>query len=492
MTFVRKAAVAGSFYPGDARELDATVQYHLSKTSAPQGPSPKAIIAPHAGYIYSGPVAATAYARLAPVAARITRVVLLGPCHRVPVKGLAVSGADAFATPLGNVPLDKEAARSILDLPQVQVFDATHEQEHSLEVHLPFLQVVLKEFALVPLVVGNASHEEVAEVIERLWGGPETLVVISTDLSHYLDYEAARRMDTATCRAIENFSPDAIGRDQACGRIPVKGLLALAKRRRLKIATVDLRNSGDTAGPRDRVVGYGSWLLFEDQAEAPPKDTGESSAGETSAGEDAFGAQTRDLLSRHGASLIKLAALSVEHGLDHAAPLPVKSAEQPPELRANGACFVTLKRDGKLRGCIGSSVAHRPLAADAVVNGFSAAFKDKRFAAVTADELATIDLSISVLGAPAPMAFEDEADLLARLRPGTDGLIIEDSGRRALFLPSVWSGLPEPRTFVAHLKAKAGLKADHWSDAFKAWRFVALEVSSEVLPAATPLWSRRA
>ena len=491
MTFVRKAAVAGSFYPGDARELDATVQYHLSKTSPPQRPPPKAIIAPHAGYIYSGPVAATAYACLAPVAARITRVVLLGPCHRVPVKGLAVSGADAFATPLGNVPLDKEAARSILDLPQVQVFDATHEQEHSLEVHLPFLQVVLKEFALVPLVVGNASHEEVAEVIERLWGSSETLVVISTDLSHYLDYDAARRMDSATCRAIENLTPDTIGHDQACGRIPVKGLLALAKRRRLKISTVDLRNSGDTAGPRDRVVGYGSWLLFEDQVGAPPKDTGETSAGEAPAGgEDAFGAQTRDLLNRHGAFLIKLAALSVEHGLDHAAPLPVKATEQPPELRANGACFVTLKRDGRLRGCIGSSVAYRPLAADAVVNGFSAAFKDKRFPAVTVDELAAIDLSISVLGAPAPMAFEDEADLLARLRPGTDGLIIEDSGRRALFLPSVWPRLPEPRTFVAQLKVKAGLKTDHWSDAFKAWRFVAEEVSSEVFPTGTPLWSR--
>ena len=488
MTFVRQAAVAGSFYPGDARELDATVQYHLSKTSPPQGPSPKAIIAPHAGYIYSGPVAATAYARLAPVAERITRVVLLGPCHRVPVRGLAVSGADAFATPLGNIPLDKEAAKRILDLPQVQVFDATHEQEHSLEVHLPFLQVVLKAFAIVPLVVGNASDEEVAEVIERLWGGPETLVVVSTDLSHYLDYDAARRMDTATCRAIENLEPQAIGRDQACGRIPVKGLLALAKRRRLKIATVDLRNSGDTAGPRDRVVGYGSWLLFEERAGAPPKD----SAGASDTGEDAFGAQTRELLGRHGASLIKLAALSVEHGIDHAAPLPVKLADQPQALRANGACFVTLKQGGRLRGCIGSSVAHRPLAADAAVNGFSAAFKDKRFAAVTADDLAGLTLSVSVLGAAAPMTFDGEADLLAQLRPGTDGLIIEDAGRRALFLPSVWSGLAERRAFLAHLKAKAGLKADHWSDAFKAWRFVAEEVSSEALPAGTPLWSRRA
>ena len=484
MTFVRPAAVAGSFYPGDARELDATVQYHLSKTKAPIGPAPKAIIAPHAGYIYSGPVAAMAYARLAPAAERIRRVVLLGPCHRVPVRGLAVSGAEAFATPLGNVRLDCEAADSILDLPQVQVFDATHEQEHSLEVHLPFLQVILKDFALVPLVVGDASDDEVAEVIERLWGGPETLVVVSTDLSHYLGYDAAQRMDSATCRAIENLDPGAIGREQACGRIPVKGLLALAKRRRLKIATVDLRNSGDTAGPRDRVVGYGSWLLFEDQA-------GQSSE-DSNAGEEDFGAQTRDLLARHGASIVKLAALSVEHGVEHGAPLPVKPAEHAPELRANGACFVTLKQGGRLRGCIGSSIAHRPLAADVAANGFAAAFNDKRFPAVTADDLAALTLSVSVLGAPAPMAFTDEVGLLAQLRPGTDGLIIEDGGRRALFLPSVWSGLPERRDFLAHLKAKAGLKADHWSDGFKGWRFIALEVSSEALPAETPLWSRPA
>ena len=492
MTFVRKAAVAGSFYPGDARELDATVLYHLSKTGAPKGPAPKAIIAPHAGFIFSGPVAATAYARLGPVAERITRVVLLGPCHRVPVQGLAVSGADAFATPLGDVPLDKEAAKRILDLPQVQVFDATHEQEHSLEVHLPFLQVALKEFSIVPLVVGNASDDQVAEVIERLWGGPETLIVVSTDLSHYLGYDAARRMDTATCRAIENLDAGAIGRDQACGRIPVKGLLALAKRRRLKIATVDLRNSGDTAGSRDRVVGYGSWLLFEEHAAAETTDSSGDTADAADPGEDNFGAQTRDLLARHGATLITLAARSVEHGLDHAAPLPVKPAEHAPELRANGACFVTLKQDGRLRGCIGSSVAHRPLAADVAVNGFDAAFKDKRFPAVTSEELATIDLSISVLGAPAPMAFNDQADLLAQLRPGTDGLIIEDGGRRALFLPSVWSGLPARQNFLAHLKAKAGLKVDHWSGTFKAWRFIAEEVSAEALGAEVPLWTRRA
>ena len=223
MTSVRPAAVAGAFYPGSPKELDATVQYHLSQVANADAPVPKAIIAPHAGYIYSGPVAATAYARVRPAREVIKRVVLLGPCHRVPVRGLAVSGADAFATPLGDVPVDRQAIERILDLPQVEVFDATHEEEHSLEVHLPFLQVILEAFSIVPLVVGEADADKVAEVLERLWGGPETLIVISTDLSHYLEYDSARRRDRATCRAIEALDGARIGREDACGRIPMNG-----------------------------------------------------------------------------------------------------------------------------------------------------------------------------------------------------------------------------------------------------------------------------
>jgi len=267
MGYVREPAVAGAFYPGDPGELEASVRGYLTEASANSGagadgrPVPKAIVAPHAGYIYSGAVAASAYATLAPARDRITRVVLLGPCHRVPVQGLALSAAEAFATPLGNIPLDNEAAEAIRDLPQVQLFDATHMQEHSLEVHLPFLQVALGDFALVPLVVGQAAADEVAEVLEALWGGDETLIVISSDLSHYLSYDAAREIDARTCAAIEHLDGDAIADDQACGRMPLKGLLALARRRGLKAETVDLRNSGDTAGPRDQVVGYGAWVF---------------------------------------------------------------------------------------------------------------------------------------------------------------------------------------------------------------------------------------
>jgi AmmeMemoRadiSam system protein B len=260
MTSVRNPAVAGLFYPDDPRELHALVSGYLA-TVASGDVVPKAIIAPHAGYIYSGPIAASAYARIQPARGRITRVVLLGPAHRVGFHGLALSSADYFQTPLGRITVDQEAVKKISGLPQVDVIDAAHMQEHSLEVHLPFLQEVLGEFSLVPLVVGDAGPNEVAEVLETLWGGPETLIVISSDLSHYHDYKTAQRLDRATSQAIEQLRLEDIQYDHACGRNPVSGLLQVARQRGLKAKTIDLRNSGDTAGSHDRVVGYGAYIF---------------------------------------------------------------------------------------------------------------------------------------------------------------------------------------------------------------------------------------
>lgn len=260
MQTVRPPAVAGMFYPADATELQSQIHTFL-RAAAPAGAPPKAVIAPHAGYIYSGPIAASAYARLKPLRDTVSRVVLLGPSHRVAFRGLAASSADAFRTPLGDIPLDSAALDSLRDLPQVHVIDQAHAQEHSLEVQLPFLQTVLRDFKLVPLVVGDATYAEVAEVLERLWGGPETLIVISSDLSHYHDYATARRMDKTTSQAIEDMQPERIDYEDACGRTPVGGLLTAARAHGLHAEIVDLRNSGDTAGPRDQVVGYGAYVL---------------------------------------------------------------------------------------------------------------------------------------------------------------------------------------------------------------------------------------
>jgi len=269
MASIRPPAVAGrahdpGFYPGDPEELRDLVDGLLARArasarSGSRSGSPKALIAPHAGYRYSGAVAASAYARVDPEGTR--RVVLLGPAHRVPLRGLAVPCVDAFATPLGAVPLDGRALEAAARLPRVLRSDAPHAAEHSLEVQLPFLQRVLGSFELVPLVVGDAEPAEVDAVIEELWDGRETLLVVSSDLSHYLDYESARRLDAQTTRAIEALAPDELDQGRACGCIPVQGLLVAARRHGLRARAVDVRNSGDTAGPQHRVVGYGAYVL---------------------------------------------------------------------------------------------------------------------------------------------------------------------------------------------------------------------------------------
>jgi AmmeMemoRadiSam system protein B len=264
MQTVRKPAVAGQFYPGETAELSAAIAGYLSSV-AERGPAnepgPKALVVPHAGYVYSGPVAASAYARLEGLAGRITRVILLGPAHRLPFEGLALPRVDGFETPLGVVPVDIAAVERIEHLSQVRSLPSAHDGEHSLEVHLPFLQTLLGDFSLVPLVVGAATPEEVSEVLEMVWGGDETLIVISTDLSHYYDYETARVMDRATSEAIEALDERRIGLQDACGRVPLAGLLVSARAHGLGARTVDLRNSGDTAGPRNRVVGYGAYVV---------------------------------------------------------------------------------------------------------------------------------------------------------------------------------------------------------------------------------------
>jgi AmmeMemoRadiSam system protein B len=255
---IRPPAVAGLFYPGDAASLRALVEEQLQDNPSP-GTAPKALIAPHAGYVYSGPIAARAYNSLGDTR-NLRRVVLLGPAHRAPLRGLALPTVAAFRTPLGDIPLDTEFMGALTDLPQVTRSDEAHRLEHSLEVHLPFLQTLLGDFALVPLVVGWTSAEDTAEVLERLWGGAETLVVVSSDLSHYHPYDYARRRDAETAGRIERLELP-LESEQACGAHPLNGLLTLARRHALRVTRLDLRNSGDTAGSRDRVVGYGAWAL---------------------------------------------------------------------------------------------------------------------------------------------------------------------------------------------------------------------------------------
>lgn len=459
---VRPAAMAGQFYPGRAAELAATVDALLAAApqAAPADP-PFAIIAPHAGYIYSGAVAARVFARLAPFRGRIRRVAILGPAHRVALRGIALSSARAFATPLGAMPQDTAALDALRALPFVQVNDEAHRQEHALEVQLPFLQRVLGDVEIVPMVVGQASTAEVAQAIEAVVDD-HTLVLVSTDLSHYHDHDTATRIDTATCTAIEQRNPAGVADHGACGRIPVRGLLAVLEKRGMTLRLLDRRTSGDTAGTRERVVGYAAF-------ESDPRPRDGSACGLAPADQD---------------SLLGIAEESLRHGLRHGAAPPADSQAFAPALAAFGACFVTITKGGVLRGCIGSLAPHRPLGVDASANAFAAGFGDPRFPALTADEWPGLALSLSVLTPAEPFPVRDEADLLARLRPGIDGLILRDGPRRATFLPQVWEQLPDPKTFLAHLRRKAGLPPDHWSPGL---RFARYSTQSFGRPATQPL-----
>ena len=435
-------SVAGLFYPEDPGELRRQVRTFVDSAAA-SGAPPKAIVAPHAGYRYSGAVAGSAYARLSRNASAIRRVVLLGPAHRVPLEGLAACSARFFETPLGAIEVERDAVERARRLPQVRERDEAFRGEHSLEVHFPFLKECLTDFRIVPFLVGRASERDVREVLDILWGGAETAIVVSTDLSHYHDYDTARAMDAVTSAAIEDLRGDALGYESACGRGALRGLLAVARARGLEADTVDLRNSGDTSGPRDRVVGYGAYAISA-PARLP---------------EDA----RRQLLG--------VAAESIRSGLPGGRPLRIDRSRAHPHLSEIRASFVTLRIEGALRGCMGRVLASRPLVEDVARSAWQAAFEDPRFEPLSEREAARLDVAISVLSEPRPLAFRNEAELAARLRPGVDGVILRDGESCGTFLPSVWKTLPEPRTFLRRLKEKAGLDPDHWSPTLEVQRY---------------------
>jgi AmmeMemoRadiSam system protein B/AmmeMemoRadiSam system protein A len=475
MTVVRQPAVAGKFYSDDPAELRAAVRNYLDAAASDETATaspPKAIIVPHAGYVYSGSVAGSGYALLEELRGTIARVVLLGPAHFVSFQGLAASSADVFETPLGPVPVDTSAITALLRLPQVQVMDEAHAREHSLEVHLPFLQETLGDFQLIPLVVGQATPAQVSEVLETVWGGPETLIVISSDLSHYHPYDTACRLDRETSLVIEQGRVGDLRGDRACGFLAVGGLLESAAQRGLHARTIDLRNSGDTAGGRDQVVGYGAYVL--------EPDTGDETVSVLSHAENSHSdCEPAALSAEHEQQLLDVAATAIQRGIEYGAKPETNAADFPQPLQLMQATFVTLTCGGQLRGCIGSLLASRPLVCDVASNAYSAAFLDPRFSPLTLHEADSLEIHISVLSVPEAMSFESEDDAIAQLRPGIDGVTIYEANRRGTLLPAVWEKIPDPRTFFETVKKKAGLPADYWSATLRVERYTATSIGHE-------------
>jgi AmmeMemoRadiSam system protein B/AmmeMemoRadiSam system protein A len=461
MPSIRPAAVAGAFYPADAQALREAVDRHLTHARAASqrrrttGQPPKILVVPHAGYVYSGDVAARAYAELAPWRDRIRRVVVLGPSHRVPLRGIAAPSATAFDTPLGRLPVDTEAMGQLDRLRPIVWSDEPHRLEHSVEVQLPFLQRVLgPQIHIVPLVVGEAGAQEVAQVLEQLWGADETLIVVSTDLSHYLPYNDARASDRSTVERILHLDTDLEG-DDACGAAPLNGALLAAFRHGLAPRLLDLRNSADTAGgDRHRVVGYAA-LVFE-----PPAAAGER---DSTADGDAL-----------GSALVAIARDTLRQALGLPPPEGSEPPPAHPALAQPGATFVTLHdAQGRLRGCVGRLEATRALVDDVRANALAAAFHDSRFSPLRPEEWPSLRVEVSLLQPPEPVPARTETDALQAIRPGIDGLIFDWRGARATLLPQVWKDLPVPRDFMVALKRKAGLPADFWAPDVRLYRYQA-------------------
>lgn len=449
----RPPAVAGRFYSSDPRVLDQQIHSWLY-TPMQHYPRlcPKVLVVPHAGYLYSGEVAARAYALLKPFRHQIRRVVLLGPSHSHDFRGIAIPSVDFFETPIGNIPLDRKMLASLLMFPEVVVNDEAHAFEHSLEVQLPFLKSVLDEFLLVPLAVGNAKDARVFEIIEQIWGGHDCLVVVSTDLSHFLSESAAVRRDSETLKRIVKLSPT-LHPEDACGAISLNGVLRSAALRGFRAEILAATHSGETTGCKTRVVGYSAVALWPPSAQSSP-----NQPLNVAENEDA----------RIGEALVILARNAIADRLG----IPPLKALRHQRLAAPGAAFVLVYRNGKPQGFAGRLVAGtRALDADVRHHALAAAFEDIRFAPITVDDWEGIAVEVSLLGTPEPLVFDSEASAIRALTPGCEGIIFSYKTHRSMLMPQAWYEIPVARDFLRELKIRAGLPADFWSSAIRLSRY---------------------
>jgi AmmeMemoRadiSam system protein B/AmmeMemoRadiSam system protein A len=436
--------VAGKFYPANPQELASLLVRETHRAIEPAVKGAKMVVAPHAGLVYSGRLAITALSALNPA---VKRIVIVGPAHRQAFQGLALNPANALRTPLLISAVDHEATKSLAGVPGLSWRSAAFEGEHSIELPLLAAQIRFPHATIVPVLVGDAEPRLVQTVLERLWGGPETAIVLSSDLSHFLDETAAQAKDAETRRFIETLNGAPLTAAHACGHRVLKGALEVAISQNLRATGLDFATSKAVSGEGARVVGYGAFA-FDD-------------------------ADTATTPEPHRALLLAAAARALKGAARNGAVVPVVTTRSPlpTTLTATRAVFVTLKHKERLRGCIGSLAAHRPLIADVIINTVKAAASDPRFQPLTEAELTEIEIGISILSRSRPLAVGGEADLIAMLRPGIDGATLTDGRTSGLFLPSVWSSLPQPADFVRGLKRKAGLPETDWSESYRVARF---------------------
>lgn len=460
MAQYRNPVVAGLFYPADTKQLSEDVDVYLGKDIALPKYQPQILIVPHAGYQYSAVAAAKAYAQLKNFSGKIRNVILVGPSHKVAFEGIAAPSIDFFKTPLGDVPLNKNMIAEM----GVKISDAAHAKEHSLEVQLPFLQKVLKNFQIIPLVYGQVTPEILAETLKPYLGRPDTVIVISADLSHYYNYETAQALDNMTAEMVAQKQAE-IEEHMSCGAIGINAALILAKVNNLRPEMLDMLNSGDTAGDKNNVVGYGAWS-FSENKQSEPENKGLEAEVEN----------LKTFVDTYGQELIKIAKNSLNYAVDKDKFSPSRN-DYDDVLFDKGASFVTLtKKNGDLRGCIGTIVPNQGIAHDVAANTYAAAMEDGRFKPLQPEEVKDLDISISLLSGFERISYTDEKDLLSKINKDIDGVIIRDGNRQGLFLPSVWKQLPDKQEFLNNLKLKAGMNPTYWSNKIKVYRFRTVEI----------------
>ena len=443
---VHPAQVAGLFYPAEAASLRTLIADVRKRARPNGGVAPKVVVAPHAGIVYSGAVAATAFGPWARRDDPPRRIVIVGPAHRVAFRGLAIHPAMAFSTPLGEARVARDLHLRLAEARAAGVDARPFAGEHSLEIHLVMLQAMLPApFEILPILVGDAEPRRVAEALRLVWGGPETVIAISSDLSHFLDRRSAEAIDSDTGRRIEMLEAPSLDGGRACGFLPIAGALHIAAERDMRASGLHLATSADVGADPSRVVGYGAFALE-------------------------YAASAR-LVEADRALLLSTAMAALAAAARRAGKAPSLALEGrlSPALRAMRATFVTLTQGGTLRGCVGSPAPRRTLIEDAMTNAVQSGFSDPRFQPLTEAELDGLRLDVSILSHPRPVPAASEAELATLLEPDRDGLILGAGQRRALFLPSVWRQVQDGREFVRHLLTKAGLSG--WPHGVEAARF---------------------
>ena len=435
---IKPPSVAGTFYTADKAELEKQIAEFKKNSRNTYKTPTRAVIVPHAGLIYSGRLA---YEGISQLDKNVKTIFIFAPAHRVAIDGLGTTSYDEWQTPLGAIKVNRTIINELTSKFGVKIADNALAPEHAIEVEIPFIQTEFKDVKIVPILMGKVDYDKVYRIISHYYNDSKNAFIISSDLSHYLPDETAKKVDAYTAQHIESCISDNFSHELACGATGILGLMKFTNEHDFSLIRIDMSNSSSTSFDKERVVGYGCWFLYE-------------------------GERNKFIKDNYSDFILKLCRDSIR-------TRSVKSAEiiYPQVLSEYGAVFVTLEKNGNLRGCIGSILPQRALIDDLILNAQNAAYSDPRFKPVTKDEIGDLSIAVSLLSVPKPMKFKDETDLLNQIRQNVDGIIIRDGNYQAVYLPSVWEMIPDKKEFLNSLKVKAGMRPDHFSKTFEAYRF---------------------